>query len=376
MRMRELIKMAGSSNGGGCADGLARIQAELAAKEREALEAIKEDVCEWLTTVLELKVTAQTFMEVLDTGIALCKLATLIQRSSKAAEDCGKNISFKVPMYAISCNVKAEHGSFYARDNTSNFIGWCRELGVEEAVIFESDGLVVHRDEKRVILCLLDVARYAERVGITPPQLVRMEREIESLETQSRPSRVSIVSEEEQSEVREESPPQPKRTKKESEVWEESLPQPKRSKKDSEVREESPPQPKRTKKESEVWEESPPQPKRTKKESEVQEESPPQPKRTKKESEVREESPPQRKRSKKESEVREESPPQRNRTEKESEVREESSPQPKRTKKESEVREESPPQRKKEVPVASERRKKTRKEETVDDKAGAIVVCL
>ena len=297
----------------------------MAAKEREALEAIKEDVCEWLTTVLELKVTAQTFMEVLDTGIALCKLATLIQRSSKAAEDCGKNISFKVPMYAISCNVKAEHGSFYARDNTSNFIGWCRELGVEEAVIFESDGLVVHRDEKRVILCLLDVARYAERVGITPPQLVRMEREIESLETQSRPSRVSIVSEEEQSEVREESPPQPKRSKKESEVWEESPPQPKRSKKDPEVREESPPQRNRTKKESEVREESPPQPKRTKKESEVREESP---------------------------------------------------PQPKRTQKESEVREESPPQRKKEVPVASERRKKTKKEETVDDKAGAIVVCL
>ena len=33
-----------------------------------------------------------------------------------------------------------------------------------------------------MILCLLDVARYAERVGITPPELVRMEREIEEME--------------------------------------------------------------------------------------------------------------------------------------------------------------------------------------------------
>ena len=49
-------------------------------------------------------------------------------------------------------------------------------------MIFESEGLVLHKDEKRVILCLLDVARYAERVGISPPELVRMEREIEQLE--------------------------------------------------------------------------------------------------------------------------------------------------------------------------------------------------
>lgn len=161
-----------------------KIQAELAAKEKEALEVIKEDICKWLSEIIsELEdISASTFMEGLDTGVALCKLITLIQQSTAAAVESGKKLNFTVPMTTLSCSTKAERGSFFARDNTANFISWCRELGVEEAVIFESEGLVLHRDEKRVILCLLDVARYAERVGISPPELVRMEREIEQLE--------------------------------------------------------------------------------------------------------------------------------------------------------------------------------------------------
>ena len=161
-----------------------RIQAELAAKEKESLEVIKEDICKWLSRIIsELEdISPSTFMKRLDTGVALCKLVTLIQRSTTAALESGKKLNFTVPMTALSCSIKAERGSFFARDNTANFISWCRELGVEEAVIFESEGLVLHKDEKRVILCLLDVARYAERVGISPPELVRMEREIERLE--------------------------------------------------------------------------------------------------------------------------------------------------------------------------------------------------
>ena len=162
-----------------------RIHAELAAKEREALEVIKEDVCQWLSKVVsELKgISPLNFMERLETGVALCKLVTLIQQSAAAAVESGKNpLNLTVPMDVLNCTAKAERGSFFARDNTANFITWCRELGVDEAVIFESEGLVLHRDEKRVILCLLDVARYAERVGISPPELVRMEREIEQLE--------------------------------------------------------------------------------------------------------------------------------------------------------------------------------------------------
>lgn len=138
---------------------------ELADKESEALEVIKGDLSQWLSEVLKTEITPASFLDSLDTGVLLCRLASLIKETPK-----------------LKCNEKAQKESFSARDNASNFISWCRGLGVQEAVVFESEGLVLHRDEKRVILCLLDVARFAERVGLPPPQLVRMEREIEALE--------------------------------------------------------------------------------------------------------------------------------------------------------------------------------------------------
>ena len=180
---------------------VARVKAELAAKEREALEAIKEDLCEWLSTILELKINAQTFLQVLDSGVTLCRLASLVQQSAKTATDSGRKIDFKVPPDSIRYNPKADPGSFHARDNASNFIDWCRKLGVEEAVIFESEGLVLHKDEKRVILCLLDVARFADKVGISPPQLVKFEREFESLDKQSTSSEAEVEGESERGET-------------------------------------------------------------------------------------------------------------------------------------------------------------------------------
>ena len=146
--------------------------------ERETLEVIKGDICQWLAGLLKVGITPDTFMEMLGTGVLVCKLAKLIQQAAKVV----KKPTVSIPSLAIKCDETAAQESFYARDNTSNFISWCREIGVEEAVIFESEGLVLHKDEKRVILCLLDVARFAERVGIPPPQLVRMEKEIDILE--------------------------------------------------------------------------------------------------------------------------------------------------------------------------------------------------
>ena len=180
-------KMSDEQDGFDCpvenpGERIALIQAELAAREREALEAIKGDICDWLSRTLNITITVDSFLDILDTGVAVCKLATLIQQAAKDIEMKGRPLKCKVPLSPLSCNSKAKKGTFFARDNTSNFINWCRKLGVEEAVIFESNGLVLHQDEKRVILCLLDVARFADRVGISPPELVRMEKEIEELE--------------------------------------------------------------------------------------------------------------------------------------------------------------------------------------------------
>lgn len=166
---------------------VALVRAALAAKEREALEVVKDDLSQWLTQLLQRPISPSDFMNDLDTGVELCKLVEMVQRAAKEKGNSLCKLKFRVPMKPLSCNTALARsgsslGEFHSRSNTSNFIDWCRNLGVEEALIFESEGLVLHKDEKRVILCLLDVARYAERVGLPPPQLVRLEREIEMLE--------------------------------------------------------------------------------------------------------------------------------------------------------------------------------------------------
>lgn len=54
----------------------------------------------------------------------------------------------------------AKPGTFFARDNVHNFISWCRNsLKIIECLLFETDDLIMRKNEKHVILCLLEVAR-------------------------------------------------------------------------------------------------------------------------------------------------------------------------------------------------------------------------
>lgn len=74
----------------------------------------------------------------------------------------------------------AKPGTFFARDNVSNFITWCRNgLGVIECLLFETDDLIMRKNEKHVILCLLEVARRGAKLGMPAPMLVQLEREID-----------------------------------------------------------------------------------------------------------------------------------------------------------------------------------------------------
>ena len=51
--------------------------------------------------------------------------------------------------------------------------------GVMECVMFETEDLVCRKNEKHVILTLLEVARRGARLGMLAPMLVQFEQEID-----------------------------------------------------------------------------------------------------------------------------------------------------------------------------------------------------
>ena len=81
--------------------------------------------------------------------------------------------------YWIPFRKEAAAGTFLARDNVCNFITWCRSLGIRDCLLFESDDLVLGKNEKSFILCLLEVARKGSLVGMKIPLLIQMEQEID-----------------------------------------------------------------------------------------------------------------------------------------------------------------------------------------------------
>ncbi|XP_050310516.1 GAS2-like protein pickled eggs [Anthonomus grandis grandis] len=164
----------------------------------EYLYAMKEDLAEWLQTMYpHLNIAVDNFMEKLETGVALCEHANAVKAQAveyvekKQARQDKKAMTRSVTgalaqaqsLIRIS-DVKyfstAKPGTFFARDNVSNFINWCRFcLEIIECLLFESDDLIMRKNEKHVVLCLLEVARRGARFGMLAPMLVQMERQID-----------------------------------------------------------------------------------------------------------------------------------------------------------------------------------------------------
>ncbi|OCU01630.1 GAS2-like protein 1 [Xenopus laevis] len=149
----------------------------------EYLEAMKEDLTDWLNMLYDLDMEAGTFLESLEAGYILCQHANNLNHLARDFRQQHPEIAsgMRMPQKEVIFQVKgAMPGSFVARDNVSNFIAWCRqELGIPEVLMFETNDLVLRKGEKSFVLCLLEVARRGVRLGMPAPTLVQMEEEIE-----------------------------------------------------------------------------------------------------------------------------------------------------------------------------------------------------
>eukprot|EP00062_Callorhinchus_milii_P016741 gi/632968359/ref/XP_007900483.1/ PREDICTED: GAS2-like protein 1 [Callorhinchus milii] len=149
----------------------------------EYLYAMKEDLAEWLNTLYDLDIHVDLFMDKLETGYALCRHANNLNLMAGQFEARNPELASKVQIprgEVIFTSKNVSPGSFVARDNVSNFISWCRgHLGIRDALMFETNDLVQRRNEKNVVLCLLEVARRGSKFGMLAPTLIQMEEEIE-----------------------------------------------------------------------------------------------------------------------------------------------------------------------------------------------------
>ena len=145
------------------------------------LMAMKEDLAEWLSSFMNDDLNAINFIDKLDNGVLLCEHANIVQKHAEvyvATHDADRKM--RIPSKSAYFRQKgAFKGSFIARDNVANFISWCRELGIPDVVLFETEDLVLRKNEKTVVLTLLELARKAAKFGVKPPQIVELEEEID-----------------------------------------------------------------------------------------------------------------------------------------------------------------------------------------------------
>jgi sRNA-binding carbon storage regulator CsrA len=148
---------------------------------------MKEDLAEWMNNLYpHIDMDADNFMNRLETGEHLVQHANMVRQKCLDLLDLiaeGKTKqrppTFEVPERELPCRFNVQPTTWFARDNVFNFILFCRRLGVMECIMFETEDLVCRKNEKHVILTLLEVARRGAKLGMLAPMLVQFEQEID-----------------------------------------------------------------------------------------------------------------------------------------------------------------------------------------------------
>ena len=187
---------AAISNGNQSEEVADELSSKIAEKSEQSFVPIVEDVSEWLTKVFRRNVTPDSLLNELDNGVLVCELAEKIQKGSESfCKSHSKRTSTKtkaslnpLPKLGFKCHKSATKESFFARENAANFLRWCSQIGIQESTLFESEGLVLHKQLKHVVLTLLELGRLAAKYGFDPlPGIVNLEREIDREEEEKRP---------------------------------------------------------------------------------------------------------------------------------------------------------------------------------------------
>ncbi|CAD5120863.1 unnamed protein product [Dimorphilus gyrociliatus] len=160
--------------------------------KNEYMYAMKKDLVNWFNTLYQIGMTEENFFQALETGVVLCKHANELRKYIiKVADSPDAFIPWsrlkKLPIVSLPDNnlkyrENVERKSFQARDNVTNFIQFCRDLGINDVVLFETNDLVERNkehSERLVILCLLEVARRGSKFGMLAPKLIEFEEEID-----------------------------------------------------------------------------------------------------------------------------------------------------------------------------------------------------
>jgi hypothetical protein len=121
---------------------------------------LAREVRAWMENVLKLRIMGEFFAALSD-GVLLCEAALRIDSSVK-----------------IVYHKNAKPGTFYARENISNFLVVCKErFGIAQVELFLPNDLINRENVKAVVNCLLALSRVGYKKGVDPPPSVRYELE-------------------------------------------------------------------------------------------------------------------------------------------------------------------------------------------------------